>query len=104
MNRLCMFSTIFNNIIVHELKSASISWMSVLLVEQTRVPGENHPHALSWKIIKKNIKHIQTFPQPQNMGASLVCTLLSHDVINISICKSTRPFVLLITYVVFGNK
>ena len=30
-----MFSATFNNI-------SAISWQSVLLVEETRVPGENH--------------------------------------------------------------
>ena len=35
-----VLNTTFNNILV-------ISWMWVLLVEETRVPGENHPHATS---------------------------------------------------------
>ena len=35
-----VFNAIFNNISV-------ISWWSVLLVEETGVPGENHPSAAS---------------------------------------------------------
>jgi hypothetical protein len=35
-----VFSATFNNISV-------ILWQSVLLVEETRVPGENHRHASS---------------------------------------------------------
>ena len=35
-----VFNTTFNNISV-------ISWQSVLLVEETRVPGENHRLAVS---------------------------------------------------------
>jgi hypothetical protein len=33
-----VFNATFNNI-------SAISWRSVLLVEETRVPGENHRHA-----------------------------------------------------------
>jgi hypothetical protein len=42
-----VFKVTFNNISV-------ISWLSVLLVEETRVPGENHPHvtlSFAYKII-----------------------------------------------------
>jgi len=35
-----VFSATFNNISV-------ISWCSVLMVEETRVPGENHPSVAS---------------------------------------------------------
>jgi len=35
-----VFNTTFNNI-------SAISWWSVLLVEETRVPGENHRPAAS---------------------------------------------------------
>ena len=38
--RVMMFNATFNNISV-------ISWRSVLLVEETRVPGENHRPAAS---------------------------------------------------------
>jgi len=37
-----VFNTTFNNISV-------ISWQSVLLVQETRVPGENHRPAISWR-------------------------------------------------------
>jgi hypothetical protein len=41
-DRVRMLSTTFNNITV-------ISWQSVLLVEETRGPGENHPPVTSHK-------------------------------------------------------
>ena len=44
-----VFSTIFNNILV-------ISWQSVLLVEETGVPGENpRPVVSHWQILSHNI-------------------------------------------------
>ena len=38
--RIMMFNATFNNV-------SSMSWRSVLLVEETRVPGENHRPAAS---------------------------------------------------------
>ena len=47
--RLMMFNATFNNISV-------ISWRSVLLVEETVVPGENHqPAANRWQILSHNV-------------------------------------------------
>ena len=44
-----MFNTTFNNISV-------ISWLSVLLVEETGVPGENHrPVTSHWKTLSHNV-------------------------------------------------
>ena len=43
--RIMVFSTIFNNISV-------ISWRSVLLVEETWVPGENYRH---WQTLSHNV-------------------------------------------------
>jgi hypothetical protein len=44
-----VFSTTFNNISV-------ISWLSVLLVEETGVPGENYrPGASHWQILSHNV-------------------------------------------------
>ena len=44
-----VFNTTFNNISV-------ISWWSVLLVEETRVPGENHRHVAShWLTLSHNV-------------------------------------------------
>jgi len=46
---LMVFNTIFNNISV-------ISWWSVLLVEETRVPGENHwPVASHRQTVSHNV-------------------------------------------------
>ena len=47
--RVMVFNATFNNISV-------ISWQSVLLVEETRVPGENHrPVASHWQTLSYNI-------------------------------------------------
>ena len=44
-----VFNATFNNISV-------ISWRSVLLVEETRVPGENHRLAASyWQALSHNV-------------------------------------------------
>jgi len=44
-----VFNTIFYNISV-------ISWQSVLLVEETRVPWENHrPVASHWQTLSRNV-------------------------------------------------
>ena len=47
--RIVMFNATFNNIAV-------ISWQSVLLVEETGVPGENHrPAASHWQTLSHNV-------------------------------------------------
>jgi hypothetical protein len=47
-----VFSTTFNNISV-------ISWRSVLLVEETGVPRENHqPAASHWQTLSHNVVHL----------------------------------------------
>jgi hypothetical protein len=47
-----MFNAIYNNISV-------ISWWSVLLVEETGVPGENHrPAASHWQTLSYNVVHL----------------------------------------------
>jgi hypothetical protein len=56
--KLCLFvclmglNTTFNNISV-------ISWQSVLLMEETEVPGENHrPVASYWQTLSNNVVHL----------------------------------------------
>ena len=59
LNRLCLlfaclmvFNTTFNNISV-------ISWSSVLLVEETGEPRENHwPVACHWQTLSHNVVHL----------------------------------------------
>jgi hypothetical protein len=47
--RLMAFNSTFNNISV-------VSWRSVYLVEETRVPGENHwPVTSHWKTLSHNV-------------------------------------------------
>jgi hypothetical protein len=44
---MVVFNATFNNILVK-------SWRSVLLVEETRVPGENHrPVAIHWQTLSQ---------------------------------------------------
>ena len=51
-----VFNTAFNNISV-------ISWLSVLLVEETGVPGENHRPAVShWQTLSQNVVSTPTAP------------------------------------------
>jgi hypothetical protein len=48
-----VFNATFNNVLV-------ISWQSVLLVEETGVPGENHqPAASHWKTLSHNVVFMQ---------------------------------------------
>ena len=47
--RVMVFNATFNNI-------SDISWQSVLLVNETRVSGENHPPAAShWQTLSHNV-------------------------------------------------
>ena len=47
-----VFNAIFNNISV-------VSWRSVLLVEETGGPGENHrPVASHWQTLSHNVVHL----------------------------------------------
>jgi hypothetical protein len=47
-----MFNATFNNI-------SAISWRSVLLVEETGGPGENHqPVASHWQTLSHNVAHL----------------------------------------------
>ena len=49
---LMVFSATLNNILV-------ISWQSVLLVKETRGPGENHrPVASLWQTLSHNVLHL----------------------------------------------
>jgi hypothetical protein len=50
--RFMVFNTTFNNI-------SAISWLSVLLVEEIGVPGENHLPATShWQTSSNNVVHV----------------------------------------------
>jgi hypothetical protein len=52
-----VFNTTFNNISV-------ISWQSVLLLEETGVPGENHgPVPSHWQTLSHNIVGEYTSPE-----------------------------------------
>jgi hypothetical protein len=54
-----MFNATLNNISV-------ISWLSVLLVEETRVPGENHLPATShWQTLSHNV--VLSTPHPSGI-------------------------------------
>jgi len=48
-----VFNATFNNISI-------ISWRSVLLVEETGVPGENHrPTTSHWKTLSNNVEVVK---------------------------------------------
>jgi hypothetical protein len=84
--RFMVFNATFNNI-------SDISWRSVLLVEETGVPGENHRHVPShWQTYHKMLYRvhrlcvqIHTCISSENKLAPLV--LLIH-VIRLKVCRS----------------
>jgi hypothetical protein len=52
-----LFNATFNNI-------SAILWWSVLLVEETGVPGENHwPVASHWQTLSRNV--VSSAPRPE---------------------------------------
>ena len=66
-----VFNATFNNISV-------ISWRSVLLVEETGVPGENHrPAACHWQILSHNV--VSSTPKEElfyrkcNFSRKIIC-------------------------------
>jgi hypothetical protein len=78
--RVMLFNATFNNVSV-------ISWQSVLLVEETRVPGENHwgeVYSIQHYVIKffsdlrqaSGFLRVLWFPPP----IKLTATCLSHDI------------------------
>jgi hypothetical protein len=60
-----VFNVTFNNISV-------ISWRSVLLEEETGVPGENHWHVAShWQALSYNVVHLTLIEiQPHNISGN----------------------------------
>jgi hypothetical protein len=54
--RVMVFNVTFINISV-------ISWWSVLLVEETKIPGENHwPVASHWQTLSHDVVSVNTSP------------------------------------------
>jgi hypothetical protein len=63
-----VFNATFNNISV-------ISWRSILLVEETRVPGENHLNVASlWQTYSDNYAQINIYIEKTNL--CVLCTYL----------------------------
>ena len=55
-----VFNATFNTIIV-------ISWLSVLLVEETRIPGENHrPVASNWRTLSHVVSSTSRYERTSN--------------------------------------
>jgi hypothetical protein len=54
---IMVFNTTFNN-------TSAISWQSVLLVEETRVPGENHRPVVS------HLQNVVTYTKTCNVVSS----------------------------------
>jgi hypothetical protein len=57
-----MFSATFNNI-------SAISWLSVVLVEETRVPGENHQPVASHQQTLSHKVVLSTPPHERNSNS-----------------------------------
>ena len=71
-----VFNTTFNNISV-------ISWQSVLLVEETRVPGENHRPVIShWQTLSHNV----VSSTPRHEQVSYKITLYYPMIIYTNVC------------------
>jgi hypothetical protein len=94
-----MFNTTFNNISV-------ISWWSVLLVEETGVPGENHrPVASHWDTFSHNVVSITPRHKLHSNSQGVNCigswvvnttTILANQIISISLSLRdlhTTPFI-----------
>jgi hypothetical protein len=54
---IMVFNTTFNN-------TSAISWQSVLLVEETRVPGENH------RTVVSHLQNVVTYTKTCNVVSS----------------------------------
>jgi hypothetical protein len=68
-----VFNATFNNI-------SAISWQSVLLVEETGVPGENHrPTASHWQILSYNV--VSSTPRHERGSNSQLLVVISTDCI-----------------------
>ena len=79
--RAKVFNPTFNNISV-------ILWWSVLLVEETGGPGENHrPAANHWQTLSHNV----VSSTPRNAGSKL--TLVVVSIVSISSCKSNHNMI-----------
>jgi len=88
-----VFNATFNNISV-------ISWRSVLLVEETGVPRENHqPVASDWQILSHNVVHLALI-EIRTHDLSGDRYLIAEVVLTIIQSRPRRPHNLLImTYV-----
>jgi len=63
-----VFNATFNNISV-------ISWQSVLFVEETRGPGENHrPVASHWQTLSHNVTYILPWSRFKLTTSVVICT------------------------------
>jgi hypothetical protein len=60
-----VFNVTFNNI-------SAISWRSVLLAEETGVPGENHRPVASHRQTQKNYIYIQIFKIRQVNNSNII--------------------------------
>ena len=70
---LMVFNATFNNI-------SLISWRSVLLVEETRVPRENHrPLASHWQALSHNVVHVTQIEIQTHYISMITATMVSSD-------------------------
>jgi hypothetical protein len=93
-----VFNATFNNI-------SAISWRSVLLVEDTGVPGENHrPVASHWQTLSHNVVHLALIEiRTQNISGDILyiyCTLVREiwKFIHLRVSYSLRAFRVPLTF------
>jgi hypothetical protein len=74
------------------LKTISVmSWLSVLLLEETRVPGENHRHVACLRGRLQNIKaKIQTNKCNKLQHLEISKTVFNFILVFLGICASTK--------------
>ena len=89
--RFMVFNATFNNISV-------ISWLSVLLVEETGLPGENHrPAASHWQTLSHNVVSSTSRQWFNVRGSCSFCLYVDHHCLNFrfvidNICKKYQYY------------
>jgi hypothetical protein len=89
--RFMVLNATFNNMSV-------ISWLSVLLVEETGLPGENHrPAASHWQTLSHNVVSSTSRQWFNVRGSCSICLYVDHHCLNFrfvidNICKKYQCY------------